>query len=49
MPMGSSILTSLTIFGGEATGCHKPLFGLVNCCAGKVSGLLSFSVGAAAL
>jgi conjugal transfer mating pair stabilization protein TraN len=39
---------SLTIFGGEATGCHKPLFGLVNCCAGKVSGLL-FSVGAALL
>jgi conjugal transfer mating pair stabilization protein TraN len=29
-------------------GCHKPLFGLVNCCAGKVSGLL-FSVGAALL
>lgn len=32
---------ALTIFAGAATGCHKPLFGLVNCCAGKVSGLLS--------
>jgi conjugal transfer mating pair stabilization protein TraN len=40
---------SLTIFGGEADGCHKPLFGLVNCCAGKVSGLLTVAVGAAAL
>lgn len=39
---------TLTIFGGSATGCHKPLFGLVNCCAGKVSGVLSFAVGAAA-
>lgn len=33
--------TNLTIFDGQATGCHKPLFGLVNCCAGKVSGLLT--------
>ena len=40
---------TLTIFGGSATGCHKPLFGLVNCCAGKVSGALSFASGAAAL
>ncbi len=32
---------ALTIFAGNATGCHKPLFGLVNCCAGKVSGLLT--------
>ena len=32
---------NLTIFDGQATGCHKPLFGLVNCCAGKVSGLLT--------
>lgn len=40
---------TLTIFGGSATGCHKPLFGLVNCCAGKVSGVLTFAVGAAAL
>ena len=40
---------ALTIFGGTSTGCHKPVFGLVNCCAGKSSGLLSFAVGAAAL
>jgi conjugal transfer mating pair stabilization protein TraN len=40
---------ALTIFGGQSTGCHKPVFGLVNCCAGKSSGLLSFAVGAAAL
>ena len=40
---------ALTIFGGLSTGCHKPVFGLVNCCAGKSSGLLSFAVGAAAL
>lgn len=40
---------SLTIFGGTATGCHKPLFGLVNCCAGKVSGMLTFAAGAAAI
>jgi len=33
--------SNLTIFDGQATGCHKPLFGLVNCCAGKVSGLLT--------
>ncbi len=33
--------TNFTIFDGTATGCHKPLFGLVNCCAGKVSGMLT--------
>lgn len=40
---------NLTIFNGTATGCHKPLFGLVNCCAGKVSGMLSAGSSAAAL
>ncbi|EAT07441.1 TraN [Sphingomonas sp. SKA58] len=40
---------SLTLFSGTATGCHKPIFGLVNCCAGKTSGLLSTATGAAAL
>jgi conjugal transfer mating pair stabilization protein TraN len=38
----------LTIFDGDATGCHKPLFGLVNCCAGKVSGLLTGAAAATA-
>jgi conjugal transfer mating pair stabilization protein TraN len=38
----------LTIFDGDATGCHKPLFGLVNCCAGKVSGLLTGAAAASA-
>jgi len=41
--------STLTIFGGTSTGCHKPVFGLVDCCAGKVSGLIPFAVGAAAL
>ncbi|WP_246382079.1 conjugal transfer protein TraN [Novosphingobium chloroacetimidivorans] len=39
----------LTLFGGEKAGCHKPVFGLVNCCAGKTSGLLTTATGAAAL
>lgn len=38
----------LTIFDGDATGCHKPLFGLVNCCAGKISGLLTGAAAASA-
>jgi len=40
---------NLTIFDGQATGCHKPLFGLVNCCAGKVSGLLTGASAALAM
>lgn len=40
---------SLQLFGGEAEGCHKPLFGLVNCCAGKSTGLIAAASGAAAL
>ena len=39
----------LTIFDGDATGCHKPLFGLVNCCAGKVSGVLTGASAALAV
>jgi conjugal transfer mating pair stabilization protein TraN len=39
----------LSLFKGEATGCHRPIFGLVNCCAGKSSGLLSVAAGGAAL
>ena len=39
----------LTLFSGEHTGCHKPVFGLVNCCAGKSSGLLTAAAGGAAL
>jgi len=31
----------LSLFKGTRETCHKPIFGLVNCCAGKVSGLLS--------
>ena len=40
---------TLTLFSGEKTGCHKPLFGLVNCCAGKSSGLIPAAAGLAAL
>lgn len=40
---------NLQLFGGEAQGCHKPLFGLVNCCAGKSTGLIAAASGAAAL
>jgi conjugal transfer mating pair stabilization protein TraN len=40
---------SLTIFDGESAGCHKPLFSLVNCCAGKVSGLLTGATAATAM
>ncbi len=37
------------LFKGTAMGCHKPVFGLVNCCAGKVSGLIPAASGFAAL
>ncbi len=40
---------TLTLFNGQQAGCHKPIFGLVNCCAGKVSGLIPVATGAAAL
>jgi conjugal transfer mating pair stabilization protein TraN len=40
---------TVTLFSGEKAGCHKPVFGLVNCCAGKTSGLLTTAAGAAAL
>jgi conjugal transfer mating pair stabilization protein TraN len=40
---------TLTLFDGEQAGCHKPVFGLVNCCAGKTSGLLTTAAGAAAI
>ncbi|MDF0490458.1 conjugal transfer protein TraN [Sphingomonas sp. H39-1-10] len=40
---------NLTVFSGERDTCHKPVFGLINCCAGKVSGLLTVGAGAAAL
>lgn len=40
---------NLSLFKGTRETCHKPVFGLVNCCAGKVSGLLSTGAGAAAL
>ena len=36
------------LFKGTAMSCHKPIFGLVNCCAGKSSGLLSGGAAAAA-
>ena len=39
----------LSLFTGEKTGCHRPIFGLVNCCAGKTSGLLTTSAGVAAI
>ncbi|PKP94612.1 MAG: conjugal transfer protein TraN [Alphaproteobacteria bacterium HGW-Alphaproteobacteria-16] len=40
---------TLTVFSGERDTCHKPVFGLINCCAGKVSGLLTVGVGLGAL
>lgn len=39
----------LSLFRGARETCHKPVFGLINCCAGKVSGLLSVGAGSAAL
>ena len=38
----------LGLFKGTRETCHKPIFGLVNCCAGKVSGLLTGGAGYAA-
>lgn len=40
---------NFTVFSGTRETCHKPVFGLVNCCAGKVSGVLTAGVGAAAI
>ncbi len=39
----------LRVFSGTRESCHKPVFGLINCCAGKTSGLLTVGAGAAAL
>jgi conjugal transfer mating pair stabilization protein TraN len=39
----------LKVFSGTRETCHKPVFGLVNCCAGKVSGAVPIAAGAAAL
>lgn len=41
--------TNFTVFKGSRETCHKPVFGLINCCAGKTSGLLTVGAGAAAL
>jgi conjugal transfer mating pair stabilization protein TraN len=41
--------TTLTLFSGERETCHKPVFGLIDCCAGKSSGLITTAAGAAAL
>lgn len=40
---------NLTVFSGTWDTCHKPVFGLINCCAGKVSGALTVAAGGAAL
>nr|KIS31293.1 hypothetical protein TQ38_17430 [Novosphingobium sp. P6W] len=40
---------TMTLFNGEEAGCHKPVFGLVNCCAGKTTGLITTAAGAAAI
>jgi len=40
---------NFTVFSGTRETCHKPVFGLINCCAGKVSGALTAGVGAAAI
>jgi conjugal transfer mating pair stabilization protein TraN len=41
--------TDLRVFSGTRETCHKPVFGLINCCAGKVSGAVPVAAGAAAL
>ncbi|MFC0589559.1 conjugal transfer protein TraN (plasmid) [Novosphingobium aerophilum] len=41
--------TNYRVFSGTRETCHKPVFGLINCCAGKVSGLVPVAAGAAAL
>ncbi|MCW2406883.1 conjugal transfer mating pair stabilization protein TraN [Sphingobium sp. B1D7B] len=38
----------LQLFDGTAESCHKPIFGAINCCAGKSSGLLTGAAGIAA-
>lgn len=38
----------LDMFKGTRETCHKPIFGMVNCCAGKVSGLLTGGTAALA-
>ncbi|KPH63606.1 conjugal transfer protein TraN [Novosphingobium sp. ST904] len=40
---------NFTVFSGSRETCHKPVFGLVNCCAGKTSGLITAGAGAAAI
>lgn len=39
---------SLSMFAGNRETCHKPIFGTVNCCAGKTSGLLTGGAAVAA-
>ena len=41
--------TNFRVFAGKRETCHKPVFGLINCCAGKVSGAVPVAAGAAAL
>ncbi|MCW2351778.1 conjugal transfer protein TraN [Sphingobium sp. B12D2B] len=41
--------TNYRVFSGDRETCHKPVFGLINCCAGKVSGAIPLATGAAAL
>ncbi len=41
--------TNYRVFSGTRETCHKPVFGLINCCAGKVSGAVPVAAGAAAL
>jgi hypothetical protein len=45
----SGLAKVVTVFSGTRETCHKPVFGLVNCCAGKTSGLLTAGAGAAAI
>ncbi|WP_296198731.1 conjugal transfer protein TraN [Sphingorhabdus sp.] len=39
---------AMGLFKGTRETCHKPLFGVINCCAGRVSGLFSGSSAIAA-
>ena len=40
---------ALTLFSGTRETCHKPVFGLIDCCAGKSSGALTAAAGLGAI
>ena len=40
---------TLTLFSGTRETCHKPVFGMVDCCAGRTSGALTAAAGLGAI